>query len=251
MAWHIAYQRVKPFLFRIITENGFGTGFLYAFNQDHSIAAVATAAHVIEHDHAWSKPIKMGYYETRDVVLFSVDERVVWLDSKRDAATILIPSTSFTVPASALPIMDPTKYKKVGVEVGWVGFPAICPHELCFFSGKVSAFLEDENCYLIDGVAINGVSGGPVFVELKDSTPEIVGIVSAYMANRAAQETLPGLLMAHDVTSHQEHIQRIKSFDDAKEKEKETQKEIDNQKKPDSCEQPAAQDRQEKAPAAQ
>lgn len=62
------------------------------------------------------------------------------------------------------------------------------------------------------------------------------------MANRAAQETLPGLLMAHDVTSHQEYIHRIKSFDDAKEKEKETQKEIDNHQREDSCEQSAGAD---------
>lgn len=149
---------------------------------------------------------------------------------------------SFTLPPSALPIMDPTKYKKVGVEVGWVGFPAICSHELCFFSGKISTFLTEENCYLIDGVAINGVSGGPVFGELKDSTPEIVGVVSAYMPNRAAQETSPGLLMAHDVTSHQEHIQRIKSFDEAKANEKETQQGIDKPKATSPCEPPAAAD---------
>ena len=193
MPWHVAYERIKPYLFRIHTEGGFGTGFLFAFNKDHSLAAIATAAHVIEHEHSWSKPIKIGHYETRDIVLFSTQERVIWLDLKRDAATILIRSDKFNLPPSALPIMDPTKYKKVGVEVGWVGFPGICAHELRFFPGKISTFLLAENCYLIDGVAINGVSGGPVFDELKDSTPEIVGVVSAYMPNRATQEPSPGL----------------------------------------------------------
>jgi hypothetical protein len=234
MAWYSAYDKIKPYLFRISTEMGFGTGFLFAFNKDHSIAAIATAAHVIAHDHSWSKPIKIGHYETRSVVLFKEQERVTWVDNERDSATMLVFTDRFSLPATPLPIMSPEKYKKIGVEVGWVGFPAICPLELCFFSGKISCFLGDENSYLIDGVAINGVSGGPVFGELADSTPEIIGIVSAYMPNRRAADTSPGLLKAQDLTSYQEHIQRIQSFDEAKAKEIETQQEMN---KPDKvCE---------------
>jgi len=242
MEWHVAYDRVKPYLFKIITEDGFGTGFLFAYNQDHSVAALATAAHVVEHDHAWSKPIRLGHYESRDIELFSADDRVIWVDSDRDAATILIPRVDrFNLPPSVLPIMDATRYKKIGVEVGWVGFPAICPHELCFFSGKISTFLPGLNCYLIDGVAINGVSGGPVFDTLADSTPEIVGVVSAYMPNRRIQETSPGLLKAQDVTSYHEHIQRIRSFDEAKAKEKEAQKEMDKPTPSNGCTPPSTQ----------
>lgn len=242
MAWHVAYDRIKPYLFRVDTESGFGTGFLFAFNKDHSIAAVATASHVVEHDHAWSKPIKLGHYDTRDVVSFTADSRVIWVDSVKDAATILIRSDKFNLPPAVLPIIDTTKYIRVGVEVGWVGFPTICAHELCFFSGNISTFLPEECCYLIDGVAINGVSGGPVFSELDDSTPEIVGVVSAYMPNRREQEISPGLLRAQDVTSYVEHIQRIKTFDEAKEKEKETQREMDKPKTEGTC------DRQVPAP---
>jgi hypothetical protein len=43
--------------------------------------------------------------------------------------------------------------------------------------------------YLVDGVAINGVSGGPVF----DDRCHLAGLVSAYLPNRVAPNTtLPG-----------------------------------------------------------
>lgn len=234
MTWHASFDKIKPYLFRIDTESGFGTGFLFAFNEDHSITAIATAAHVVKHENLWSKPIKIGHYDKKEVILFSAQDRVIWIDSQRDAATIIIPGDKFTLPSSVLPQMDPKKYKKIGVEVGWVGFPAICPHELCFFSGKISTFLSDKSCYLIDGVAINGVSGGPVFDQLADSTPEIIGVVSAYMPNIRPSDTLPGLLRAQDITPYQEHIKRIKDFDEAKAKEKETQKEMEKAT-PEKC----------------
>jgi hypothetical protein len=94
---------------------------------------------------------------------------------------------------------------------------------LCFFTGSISAFLRSEDCYLIDGVAINGVSGGPVFADDKE-LPEIIGTVSAYMPNRVGDATLPGLLRAQDISAYQETISRIRTLDEAREKEKEASK---------------------------
>jgi hypothetical protein len=82
-----------------------------------------------------------------------------------------------------------------------------------------------DDSYLIDGVAINGVSGGPVFAEILPNTPEIVGTISAYMPNRQRGDALPGMLQAHDVTAFQETIGRLRSLDAArKEKEAEEQR---------------------------
>ena len=72
--------------------------------------------------------------------------------------------------------------------------PAIEPDTLCFFAGTVSARQTNRKAYLIDGVAINGVSGGPVFHSPTPDEVQIIGCVSAYHANRATGETLPGLL---------------------------------------------------------
>ena len=71
------------------------------------------------------------------------------------------------------------------------------PQKLCFFSGRVSAYLAEENAYLVDGVAINGVSGGPAFHE----TGKIIGLVTAYIVNRATGEALPGVSLIRSVAS--------------------------------------------------
>jgi S1-C subfamily serine protease len=232
MAWHKVYEKVKPYVVRISTQDGFGTGFLFAYNKDHSLAAIATAAHVVKQARDWRQPLKITHYASGETVFFSDAERVIWLDTSRDAATIIIPSKMFKFPTSTLQLMDSTKFKKIGVEVAWVGFPNLAANSLCFFSGQISSFVPEDDSYLIDGVAINGVSGGPVFNELDDSTPELIGLVSAYMANRRATDTLPGLLRAQDVTSFHTHIKMMKDLDDAKEKEHETQTQIDKETKP-------------------
>jgi hypothetical protein len=81
-----------------------------------------------------------------------------------------------------------------GIDIGWLGYPGIEPDTLCFFAGTVSARQTNRKAYLIDGVAINGVSGGPVFHCPTPDQVQIIGCVSAYHANRATGETLPGLL---------------------------------------------------------
>lgn len=229
MAWHIAYDKIQPYLVKIDTENGFGTGFLFAFNKAHSLAAIATAAHVVKHSNSWRKPIKIGHYVSREIEFYEENNRAIWIDSRRDAATILVAADSLSFPSSTLPMMDHTKYRNIGLEMGWVGFPSLAPDKLCFFSGKISCWLNDDECYLIDGVAINGVSGGPVFSPLDDSTPEIVGIVTAYIPNVRHADTLPGLLRAQDVTPIYKHIEHIKSLDEAKEKQLDTQKKIEGE----------------------
>lgn len=109
------------------------------------------------------------------------------------------------------------KHLKVGNEVGWLGFPAIPRADLCFFGGRVSAYLEDEAAYLVDGVAINGVSGGPAFCF--PEAPTIMGILSAYVPNRATGQTLPGLSVVRDVSHLHELLQDFKSVEDAKREE--------------------------------
>ncbi len=81
-----------------------------------------------------------------------------------------------------------------GVEVGWFGFPGIKDDKLCFFHGYVSTYLEAEKIYLVDGVSINGVSGGPLLV-IENNRPTIAGVVSAYLPNLATGQPLPGMSM--------------------------------------------------------
>jgi hypothetical protein len=79
-----------------------------------------------------------------------------------------------------------------GTAIGWLGYPGLVFPELCFFHGVVSGHLETPPVYLIDGVAINGVSGRPAF----DPSGLVVGLVFAYLPNRLHPDTtLPGLMI--------------------------------------------------------
>ncbi|MCA9233421.1 MAG: trypsin-like peptidase domain-containing protein [Planctomycetales bacterium] len=217
MTWSKVQKKIKPYLIRIETQQGSGTGFLFAYNPTGSLAAIATAAHVIDHAHDWKQPIKLIHDETGKVAFVGEDQRVVFLNQTRDAATILVPKGTLPFPDTTFPIADSASYRAVGSELAWTGFPSVAYPTLCFFSGRVSAFLMQQDCYLIDGVAINGVSGGPVFCEKTSETPEIVGIISAYLPNRSGDT--PGLLRAQDITPFVETLSTLQSMHEAKERE--------------------------------
>jgi hypothetical protein len=87
---------------------------------------------------------------------------------------------------------------------------------LCFFTGTVSARTVAQKSYLIDGVAIHGVSGGPVFHRSIDSgAVEIIGSMVAYHPNFSAGAPLPGLSRAQDVSHFHGVIEQVKSIDEA------------------------------------
>ena len=116
-----------------------------------------------------------------------------------------------------LPLLETGAMLRVAAEMGWVGFPAMAWNELCFFSGRVSATRKDS--YLVDGVAIHGVSGGPAFSDcpshLAVTPPVIVGVVSAYVPNRATGEALPGVSLVQDLSHLQERVGQFNSAADA------------------------------------
>jgi hypothetical protein len=210
MTWSATYRNVLPYVVAIETPEGSGTGFMFAYNAKKSIVAFATAAHVVEHAHEWKLPIKLRHHVTQKEVFVPEPEWIILLDRRRDSASVLIANGHLKLPPDQPPMIDSTKYKPIGIEVGWVGYPSIAHPNLCFFSGRISAFLQKDDSYLIDGVAINGVSGGPVFVQSKDDVPQVIGTVSAYMPNRIRGDALPGLLRAQDVTSFQVAIATMK-----------------------------------------
>jgi hypothetical protein len=119
------------------------------------------------------------------------------------------------LPEEPIRLMPTGQPDSIGGAVGWLGFPNIEPNTLCFFAGTISARQEARKAYLIDGVAINGVSGGPVFHCPDAHGLQIIGCVSAYHANRATGEALPGLLRAQDVSHFRGIAETIRSIDEA------------------------------------
>jgi hypothetical protein len=173
---------------------------------------------VVDSAHLWEDPIRISHHTSGKTVLLHHDERGIFLETGNDTAAIVFQRGQLPLPTTTLPLIREGKVTKVGVELGWLGFPAVSPADLCFFSGRVSAQIEDDSAYLVDGVAINGVSGGPAF-RCGDKNVVIVGVVSAYIPNRATGIVLPGLSVVRDVFQFQKLAKSFKSLDEAMQKQ--------------------------------
>lgn len=212
--WHEAIVQLEQYVFRISTPDGTGSGWLVSRSTTGPLCVVATAAHVVAHAHYWEQPIRLHHFYTDKTVLLRVIDRAVNIDYGTDTAAILFRADDIVLPDDPLPLMKRDHHLKPGVEIGWLGFPAVPRANLCFFEGHISAYLNDEAAYLVDGVAINGVSGGPAFRKAVDSA-ELIGLVSAYIPNRATGEVLPGVALIHDVNRYHDLADRLKTLDEA------------------------------------
>ena len=215
MNWDLIVTKVSPHVLRISTPSGHGTGFLYLHNEDKSIWGIATAAHVLHHADDWQEPIRIEDVQLNNIAFLKSSQRIIYFNWKTDSAVILFQPGAFRLPGPLIPLRPMDSPLSIGAEVGWLGFPGIEPYTLCFFSGNVSARPLNRNAYLIDGVAINGVSGGPVLYCTGADGVQVVGIITAYQANRQAGGPLPGLSIAQDVSHFHDIIQHVRTMDDA------------------------------------
>ena len=213
MSWESMIDGMRPHVVRIQTPNSQGTGFLSLYNHDSSWCGIATAAHVVAYSDTWQLPIKIENESSSRFL--NNNERVIFLDLATDSAVVLffkgdlqLPQT----PIALIPMGDPVS---IGSQVGWLGYPNTNADTLCFFAGNVSARNVAQRSYLIDGVAIHGVSGGPVFHLSQSTALEVIGVMVAYHANLATGAPLPGLSRAQDVSHFHDVIQQIKSIDEA------------------------------------
>lgn len=220
MEWHDAIEKVSPYVVRITTPENSGTGWLVSRAETTDLCGIATAAHTIQHAYEWDAPIRISHPASGGSVLLKSDARSLLLEPALDTAAIVFSVGDLSFPDQPLSLVGLDEHYKRGVEIGWLGFPAMAAMDVCFFSGRVSACLEGQRAFLVDGVAINGVSGGPAFTFVGDLL-EVVGIVAAYVPNRETGEALPGVAVIRDVTQFQfdELTERFRSFRDAKSQE--------------------------------
>lgn len=217
--WHVAFQRVEPYVVKITTPSAAGTGFLVALTPNKELIGIATAAHVIDYPHYWEQPIRIEHFSSGKTAFLNHSDRFIETNSARDTGSIVL-RRGVPVPERALPTISEARHLKVGVDVGWVGFPAIAPSNLCFFSGAISSWVESDGFYFVDGVAIDGVSGGPAFSINRDNEVQIIGVVSAYVPNRATGVPLPGLCVIRDVAPLRTMIKGLTNLEQAKQQEK-------------------------------
>jgi hypothetical protein len=229
--WSEVVEKVTPHIVKIETPNGHGTGFLCLYNTDGSYVGIATAHHVIDHAHKWLQPIRLTQYPSgKSVVLAATANRAIWLEPQNDSALIIVHRSAvegIDLPAKALPLLPTDSRLPIGNEVGWLGYPALgsSANTVCFFSGTISAWQDSQKAYLVDGVSINGCSGGPVVFSSPADGVQIVGAISAYIVNRATGESLPGLAVAQDVSYFNDAAVQIRSIDEAVAKQQKQEQE--------------------------
>ena len=240
-AWAEAIGVLAPHCFKVLTPEGSGTGFLITYRKQKALCGVATAYHVVQDANEWEKPIKIVDEATHKTRILKEKERIIFRDTKADLAVVLFERKDLTVPDALLAPAPADKFVRPGIEIGWVGYPAVAPETLSFFSGRVSSFLPSQGAYLVDGVAINGVSGGPAFLAAflgsgKELRMEVLGVVTAYIPNRATGESLPGVCFIAGIYPIHKMVQAMESFDEAIQKAAEIKESVQE----DSSESPGA-----------
>lgn len=213
MDWSESVSRIAPFVVKIQTQTGYGTGFV--FWQKGDWCCIATAKHVIESANisGWEQPIYIIQPDGNVIRCDPTSEgRQIYELNKEningDSAAILIYKDKINIPSECLPIRDFSNELNIGAEVGWLGYPQIVAQKIrqpSFFSGCISNIFADLQQYAIDGVAIHGVSGGPVFYRgSSDDTPAIIGTISSYFPNQIHSDQgvgfLPGIAISHSIS---------------------------------------------------
>ena len=216
ITWAAAIETMKPFIFRVSTPSGHGTGVLLSFSKKTKLCGVATALHVVDHSFEWQEPIKLRHFESSKEVLIKAGGRYIFRLPEKDLAFVLFLNSELPLQENKIPLAPKGKFLIQGVQMGWCGFPSVAPHELCFFSGPVSCYLQKQESYLVDGVAINGVSGGPAFTTDEQNTGIVLcGIVTAYISNSSPGGITPGVCFIRDIAPYHAQIENFKTLDDA------------------------------------
>ena len=196
LSWPDVITRIEPLIYRVHAADSMGTAFVIGRSRSdggrHTM--LVTALHVVEDVLGNELPLDLVNRDGVQISTLTADAVRLYPvgPPECDTALIEIPTREPLLPEDALLPMPFETMLPRGAELGWLGFPGLVRPELCFFRGVVSGFQEEPPLYLVDGVAINGVSGGPAF----DQSGLVVGFISAYVPNQVATgRTLPGLMI--------------------------------------------------------
>jgi hypothetical protein len=198
-AWTDAIESIREHIFLVQTPSGQGTGFLAPSLPGSKLECIITARHVIEHAQEWKEPIKLTHFPTKKEIFLNEKLRNIKWHPNRDTAIIEFPATRPPLPSNDIKLIREDIRLKEGYQIGWLGFPSVAPRNMCFFCGHVSAWLDFEEAYLVDGVAIHGVSGGPAFAMNEDGETAVVGLVTEYRPNMCQGNALPGVSLVRAI----------------------------------------------------
>ncbi len=204
--WQRYVDEITQQVVRIETQSGWGTGFVH-YARRGGTRCIATARHVVadvlkdkEPFRVWHGSRAFDFGKDTKGALF-----VQRNDADVDSAMLAVIEQDLPKPRVSLASPEERQEVRIGMEVGWLGFPGLdgVSGQLCFFSGRISFVDESANHFLIDGTAVHGCSGGPVFCVMASGV-RIIGALSGYIpnANMPKGGYLPGLAAAVDVSNY-------------------------------------------------
>src|SRR6266481_4006782 len=117
MEWHAAVRMLEPFVIRVASPSGSGTGFLVSQPAVAPLCAIATAAHVIAEAQVWELPIKLEHHTSQKSVLLHHADRVIFVDAARDTAAIVFDKKSLPLGSVPPALIAEGRITKVGVEL--------------------------------------------------------------------------------------------------------------------------------------
>ncbi len=238
----IAFKRIRLSTIRIVVMKdgrdwSSGTGYLVGTLRQSLRGVITTAAHVLPFSDRTLQPglqIRLEKYDTNSqlngTVTFSTDPHIdpdgftANLDKApgADVAILVAPrigddgnpfiqSGDLTVP----PVTDRAG-PDIATRIAWSGFPGLLenpavfgrPH-LCYFEGVVAAWAQHlgRHYMVVDGHAMPGVSGGPVWFyhdELKEV--RVAGIVSKYAGYKTPERFHPALDTGDEVNQWRDRM---------------------------------------------
>ena len=241
--WSNVCAGISKYMVRVEVRGSFGSGFFVYKNKNFLF--FATAHHVVSNAQRWNDPIILGHrfiendasllknirIDKPNIILYPNDVALI-IVNRKEGGLDWVESVFGDLDSPELLPNDHSV--RCGAEVSWAGFPCIVGSGdvLCHFFGHVSNIdvayrLQNPfaRYYLVDGNAINGVSGGPAYIGKSEQTPHPViwGVVSAYVPNKQQHGTLPGLSVIRPLGEIYQQIQNLMTRDDIERMRKENE----------------------------
>lgn len=229
MNWSPFVDDITPFVVKIRTQFSYGTGYIFWQNDD--LCCIATANHVISAATVdkWEQAISITQPNGASVRYYPQHRNILHNLEGGDSAAILVKKAGLILPPKCLPIWNFSGEIPIGTNVGWLGFPQIVDQGILnpsFFSGNISNVFQHLKQYAVDGVAIHGVSGGPLFCQSEANTPLVIGTISSYFPNtlgvEGREKSLPGFSIAHSFSAFKDVVVELKDMETIEETIEET-----------------------------
>ncbi|HET7638757.1 MAG TPA: hypothetical protein VFK47_08455, partial [Ktedonobacteraceae bacterium] len=108
MNWNSIAEKITPYIVKIETPTGHGTGFLCFYNADRTFCGIATARHVVSYADEWQQPIRLVHFPSKSIVFFKESDRLIFSDYETDSALILLQPGDLKLPESPIPLLPST-----------------------------------------------------------------------------------------------------------------------------------------------